>query len=325
MRFSVQILLVIASVLFLSSCTEKSYPPIAEDISIAATINIKDMSISFIDIENRKLLANWKLEKPYTGALILPDGDSILLYGKQVETADLYSLKMGSLIASWKTGRGIVNGIVTETNGEVALVDQKQNKVRFFDIFGVEKEQVNTEQNPLTILEAKQRQKLVVLSFNKEQLTVIDLNNKEKLSGFPIHPSAAWAWINENACEIWIGGHGEGAEIEQNIHVYDLETGNLKNKTPAPFMPVKFLGINNQVFVLSHGSSSLYKLNEEGKVLDTVIVGSNPFEMVFTGKYLLVAGYDSNDIHLIDPKSLEILKTINVGSGPFQIVLRERM
>lgn len=324
MRVSVQMLLLIVSVLLLSSCSEKNYPTIAEDISIAATINIKDMSISFFDIERRELLAEWKLDKPYTGALILPDGDSILLYGKQVETADLYSLKMGSLISSWKTGKGIVNGIVTETNNEIALVDQKQNTIRFFDILGVEKEHISTEQNPLTILEAKKSQMLYVLSFNKELLTVIDLKNKEKLAGFPIHPSAAGAWINESADEIWIGGHGKGAEIEQNIHVYDLATGKLKNKVAAPFMPINFLGIDKQVFVLSHGSSSLYKLNDEGEVLQSVVVGSNPFEMVFTGENLLVAGYDSNDIHLIDPKNLEILKTIPVGSGPFQIVLRER-
>jgi YVTN family beta-propeller protein len=40
---------------------------------------------------------------------------------------------------------------------------------------------------------------------------------------------------------------------------------------------------------------------------------------------LLVAGYDSNDVHILDPQNLKSLKTIKVGEGPFKIVLRERM
>lgn len=321
MRASFRLLFFIISVLLLSSCSEKMYPSINEDISIAATVNIKDNTMSFIDIENQKLIEEWKLKKPYKGALMLPDADSILLYGKEIETIDLYSLKTGSFIRSWKTGEGIVNGRVLD-NGEVALVDQKQNAIRFFNVSGKEKDYVATEQNPLTIFEARKSEKLYVLSYNKEKLTVIDLNSKEKLAGFPIHSSASGAWINDS--EIWIGGHGKGAEIEEYIHVYDLATGALKKKIRAPFMPIKFLGIDDQIFVLSHGSNNLYKLDKDGKEIGSITVGSNPFEMAFTGEYLLVAGYDSNDIHFIDPNRLEIRKTIPVGSGPFQIVLRER-
>lgn len=324
MRVFVRILLFILAALLLTSCSDKKFPTISEEISIAATINIKEMTISFIDLDKEEKIADWKMDKPYTGALILPDGNTIIMFGKQVDTVDLYSLKEGKSIGSWKTGKGIVNGKLLQSDEEIALVDQKLNKIRFFNIHGEETGNVSTEQNPLTILEAKKSQKLYVLSFNKAQLTVIDLKNKEKLTGFQIHPSAAGAWINENANEIWIGGHGQGAEIEQNIHVYDLDTGTLKLKIPAPFMPINFLGKNNQVFVLSHGSSKLYKLDYEGNILDSVIIGSNPFEIVFFGEYVVIAGYDSNDLHIVNPDSLKIIKTIPVGKGPFQIVLRER-
>lgn len=319
-----RLLLLFLAVLMLCSCSNNRYPTIPEEQSIAATVNIKDMSISFIDLENMEKLNDWKMDKPYTGAVIFPDGDTLLLYGKQVETADLFSLKLGKSIGSWKTGKGIVNGKLIHLNSEIALVDQNQDNIRFFDLDGEEKSQVKTEQNPLTILEAEKSQKLYVLSFNKEQLTVIDLKSKEKIEGFSIHPSAAGAWLNENTNEIWIGGHGKGAEIEQDIHIYDLVTGHLKYKISAPFMPINFLSKDNQVFVLSHGSSKLYKLNDDGEVMDSVIVGANPFDMIFTGEYLMIAGYDSNDIHLVQPDTLEIMKTIPVGGGPFQIVLRER-
>ncbi|QED48281.1 YncE family protein [Cytobacillus dafuensis] len=324
MHYLKRILFIIIAGVFLSSCSNTRYPSIPEDISIAATVNIKDMSVSFINLDSMEKIADWKLEKPYTGALILPDNDTIILYGKQVETVDLYSLKSGRAVGSWNTGKGIVNGKYLQTTSQIAFVDQNLNKIRFFDLNGEEASQINTELNPLTILESEKSKILYVLSFNKEKLTVIDLIKKEKKASFPIHPSAAGAWLNEDKNELWIGGHGAGEEVEKDIHVYDSVTGDFKYKIPAPSMPVNFLESNNNVFVLSHGSSMLYKLNEDGEVLDSMIVGANPFEMVFTDRKIMIAGYDSNDVHFVDPDNLKIIKTIPVGKGPFQIVLRER-
>jgi YVTN family beta-propeller protein len=324
MRSLNRIVIFLAAVLFLSSCSNKEYPPIQENRSIAATVNIKDKSISFIDLDKMEKMQDWEMDKPYTGAIIFPDGDTILFYGKQVETVDLYSLKRGQKIDSWKTGKGIVNGKLLQIGSEIALVDQDMNKIRFFNLNGEEQWQVKTELNPLTILEAEKEKKLFVLSFNKEQLTVIDLVKKKKTEGYPIHPSAAGAWLNEAKGEIWIGGHGSGAEIEKDIHVYNSVSGEIIRKIPAPSMPINFIGNNNHVFVLSHGTSKLYQLDEDGNVLDSIVVGANPFEMLLINNQLIIAGYDSNDLHIIDAEKLKINKTISVGNGPFQIVVRER-
>ncbi|KON87560.1 hypothetical protein AF332_12450 [Sporosarcina globispora] len=314
-------LLLIAAA-FLSSCSEKRQPSIPENISFAATVNIKDMTISFVDLAKKELVAEWIMEKPYTGALILPDNDSILLYGKQLKTADLYSLKGGKLLDSWETGEGIVNGILLDTN-EIAFADQNINKIRLFNLNGEEEKQIETERDPLTLLESGEENKLFVLSFNHEKLGIIDLESKAKSGEFTIHPSAAGAWLNEKSGEIWIGGHGEGIEIEQNIHVYDAETGELKKKIPAASMPINFLGQANYVYVLSHGSNMLYKLNESGEETASVSIAANPFEMAFVNNTLLVAGYDSNDLHILEQENLKTLKNIKVGEGPFKIVIRE--
>lgn len=47
---------------FLTSCSEKKQPAIPEDISFAATVNIKDMTISFVDLKKRSWWENglWK-------------------------------------------------------------------------------------------------------------------------------------------------------------------------------------------------------------------------------------------------------------------------
>ncbi|AND41068.1 hypothetical protein [Cytobacillus oceanisediminis] len=314
------LLLIIAA--FLTSCSEKRQPAIPEDITFAATVNIKDMTISYVDLAKKEMAAEWIMEKPYTGALILPDNDSILLYGKQLETADQYSLKEGKLIDSWETGEGIVNGILLDTN-EIAFADQNLNKIRFFNLNGEEEKQVETERDPLTLLESSAEKKLFVLSFNHEKLGIIDLESKAKSGEFTIHPSAAGAWLNEKSGEIWIGGHGEGVEIEQNIHVYNTETGELKKRIKAASMPINFLGQENHVYVLSHGSNMLYKINESGEETASVSVAANPFEMAFAKDILLVAGYDSNDLHILEPKNLKTIKNIKVGEGPFKIVIRE--
>lgn len=319
-----RIVIFLSAVFVLTACSNKGYPPIEEDLSIAATVNIKDTTLSFIDLDKMEKILDWEMDKPYTGAIIFPDGDTLLLYGKQVETVDLYSLKKGQRIDSWETGKGIVNGKLLQTRSEIALVDQELNKIRFFNLDGEEHWKVSTEINPLTILEAEKEKKLFVLSFNKEQLTVIDLVKKEKMDGYPIHPSAAGAWLNAEKEELWIGGHGLGAEIEKDIHVYDSISGEFKRKISAPSMPINFIGNSNYVFVLSHGTSKLYQLDEDGNVLDSIVVGANPFEMLLVNNQLLIAGYDSNDLHIVDSEKLKIIKTISVGNGPFQIVVRER-
>ncbi|WNS73871.1 WD40 repeat domain-containing protein [Bacillus sp. DTU_2020_1000418_1_SI_GHA_SEK_038] len=324
MPILVRLLIIFVIAILLSSCTNQKYLPIQEDLSIAATVNIKDMTVSFIDIKNMKKLHDWDLKKPYTGAVILPDGDTLLLFGKQVETVDLFSLKGGKMISSWKTGKGIVNGKLLNTNSNIALADQNLGKIRFFNFDGEEIAQIKTASNPLTILESVKEKKLYVLSFSKEKLTVIDLNGTKKVSEYDIHPAAAGAWLNEGGNELWIGGHGAGAEVEKDIHVYNSDTGELTYKIPAPSMPVNFLEFNHQVFVLSHGSSMLYQLNVEGKVINSKTIGANPFEIAIFDQYLIIAGYDSNDIHIVNPATLEIIKTIPVGKGPFRIVLRER-
>jgi WD40 repeat protein len=319
-----QILIIAATTftVFLSACSLKSFEPIPEDSSFISTINIKEMTISFYDMEKDEKLPDWNVDRPYIGGLILPDKDTILLYGKAVETADLYSLSRGKKIESWKTGEGIVNALLVGDGTEIAFADQERDSVRFFDIDGTEVDEVKVEKEPLTLLEAEE--KLYSISYNQEMLSIVDLEKKERLPGFEIHPAAAGALMCREKGELWIGGHGKGTEVEERIHIYDLNNGTLIKEISAPVMPVDFTKDEDDVFVLSHGSNMLYKLAEDGSKKDSIKVGANPFEIDFFADKLIVAGYDSNEVYIIDPDSLYIEKTLEVGNGPFQIVTRER-
>lgn len=306
----------------LSACSFESFEPIRKDSSIISTINIKEMTISFYDMEKGEKLPDWDVDRPYIGGLILPDKDTILLYGKALNTADLYSLSKGKKIESWKTGEGIVNALLVMDGTQIAFADQVRDSVRFFDIGGTEVDEVRVENEPLTLLEAEK--KLYAISYNQEMLSIVDLKNKERLPGFEIHPAAAGALMYREKDELWIGGHGKGTEVEELIHIYDLNDGRLIKEISAPVMPVDFTKDEDDIFVLSHGSNMLYKLAEDGTKKGSLKVGANPFEIDFFANKLIVAGYDSNEVYIIDPESLSIEKTLEVGNGPFQIVTRER-
>lgn len=321
---SINLLIMIAFTMFLSACSLKNFEPIPVSTSVVSTINIKDMSISFYDINKGKKLPDWAVDRPYIGGIILPDKDTYILYGKTIDTADLYSLSKGKKIGEWDIGEGIINGLLVRKGEEIAFADQNRSSIRFFNLNGKEIKEIKTEREPLTMLEAESEGKLYVISFNHSQLTLIDLKNKEKLPGFEIHSAAAGALLNMEKEELWIGGHGEGATVEERIHVYDIHSGKLKKEIAAPVMPVNFLKDQENIFVLSHGSNMLYKLNLEGENRSSLKVGANPFEIELFDGRLIIAGYDSNDLYIVDPELLKIEQTVSVGKGPFQIVTRER-
>lgn len=313
-----------AFTMLLSGCSMDSYERIPSKNSIVLTVNIKDMTISFYNIDEKKKLPDWEVDQPYLGGIIFPDKDTFLLYGKTIDTVDLYSLSKGKKIGSWKTGEGIVNGLLVQNGTEIAFADQERDSIRFYSLEGKELKEIKTENEPLTLLEAELLEKLYVISFNHKMLSVIDLETKEKIPGFKIHAAATGALISEQKGELWIGGHGEGTDVEEKIHVYDIHSGKLTKEIPAPVMPVKFINAEDDIFVLSHGSNMLYKLGKNGDLKDSIKIGANPFEMELFDEKLIVAGYDSNDLYIVDPVNLKIEKTFSVGKGPFQIVTRER-
>ncbi len=313
--------LFIILLLILAACSNEDYIPIPVEKDLIMTINIKDSTISFIDAAEREKFLQWKMEKAYSGGILFPDGDTLLLYGNQLETVDLYSLSSGSYLTSWETGTGIVNALVT-SGKEIVFVDQERNLARFFSLKGEELTSISTKTKPYTILEGEN--KLFVLNISDEVLTIINLKEKVKQEGFRIHPNAAGAVLIEEKNELWIGGHGSGTNVESNIHVYDLTTGKLTNTFYTPMMPINFEEWGNHLFVLSHGSNMLYKLTKTGEQVQSIQIGANPFEIVVYHNDIIIAGYDSDAIYFINPINLEIEHKVNVGQGPFQLIVRER-
>ncbi|GAA3328545.1 hypothetical protein GCM10020331_072910 [Ectobacillus funiculus] len=49
------------------------------------------------------------------GTAVLPDHDTIAVYGQNLEVVYLYSLSKGTEVGEWKTGKGITNIIVSSS------------------------------------------------------------------------------------------------------------------------------------------------------------------------------------------------------------------
>lgn len=306
----------------LTGCQGESYTPIAKNKSVLITTNIKEGSISFIDKKSKDVITTWELQEPITGVTMLPGGEEMLVYSKQLEYVYIYSLTTGRQIDKWKTGKGIANVVVSDDEKQLFIADQNTQTIRLFTIDGKEKDSISVGKGPLTMVQHDER--LYVLNFYDTQLSTIDLAQKKVVNSFMIPPASTGAMVSEDGKEIWIGGHGDGTQVNEKVLVYSLEDGQMIRSLHAPFMPVSIEGDGEFVFVLSHGSNMLRKFDARTyQEIGSIEVGSNPFAFLNSGKEGYVASYDSNEVYVIDTQEMKVKQTITVGQGPFQLVQRK--
>ncbi|MFB5283039.1 YncE family protein [Peribacillus sp. Hz7] len=315
-----QVLFLLFAALLLTGCNSVTYPKIEHDQPFIATVNIKDTSLTFLD-EQYKHLADWDLSVPFMGGLLLEDGDTLLLYGKDMDSIEVFSLEKGKQIDSWEAKKGIVNMKLLQDGKSIVAVNQSLNNVSFYNEEGRIEDQIKVGKSPMTLLQ--DHQQLYVINFGETKLSVINLYTRKVERDFVIQASSTGALLREEQQEIWIGGHGAGANMEENVRVYSTETGELKRTLNTPIMPINIMENAAGIFILSHGSNALYKVDETYKVVKSTTVGVNPFEMMTVHDDILIAGYDNDELYVMDSKSMKVKQTIKVGKGPFQMISRE--
>lgn len=314
-----QLILLILAVSILGGCSQESYTRIDKNQPFLATVNLKDTSLTFLN-NKYQVMGSWDLKIPFTGGLLLKDKDTLLLYGKDMTSISVFSLSKGHQIDSWNVSKGIVNMKLLQDGKSIVAVNQLLNTVFFYNDKGQLQNQVKVGKSPLTILQGNNR--LYVLNFGDTKLSIINVKTRKVEQQFPIRISSTGALLRESKKELWIGGHGKGAQIEENVHIYSTETGKLKRTLKAPSMPINLIESHEGIFILSHGTNTLYKIKDD-KILKSMTVGVNPFEMIHFQNDLLIAGYDSNALYIINPKNLTMKKKVSVGKGPFQLIRRE--
>jgi YVTN family beta-propeller protein len=316
------------TVLFVSAClwllagcsSSEQFPVIPPQEDYVITANIQDHSLSFINPASYET-TTWTLPFAFERALLL-EADRLLLYGKELDRAYVYELSTGRKIGEWKTGSGIGHMVLSTDGSLIYAADQVKNALRTFSLDGTQRHEVKLQSAPFTILES--HDKLYVNSYEEERMNVIAKSSWRKIADFPTQSRTVGGWVDEEKEELWLGGHGSGEYIQDDIYVYSLTDGQLKEKIHTPVMPIDFIRSRDLMYVLSHGSNDLWKIDYETKqVQGKIETGSNPFSMKQLHRKLYIASYDSNKVQVIDLGSFETIQQIPVGTGPFQVLVRE--
>jgi YVTN family beta-propeller protein len=305
---------------FLSGCSSERLSPVSAGEDYVVTVNIQDHSLSFIETDSDQEIT-WSMPFSFRRAEFLTD-DHLLLYGKELDRVYVYQLSSGKQLTEWKTGKGIENMVRSSDGSNVYAADQHRHSLRVFNPKGKQLKEVKLDSAPFTIIES--HDKLYVSSYEKADMYVIDKASWKVTDRFQTHPRTVGGFIDEKKDELWLGGHGSGEMIQDDIYIYSLSNGTLKEKVAAPVMPIDFVKSGNELYALSHGSNELWKIDYETKrIIKKIETGSNPFSMKQFQNKLYIASYDSNKVQIIDLSTFQTTKQIPVGTGPFQLLVRE--
>jgi hypothetical protein len=311
--------LLFVMLLLLCGCSQTSYEKV-EEREFAAVLNIREPGITFVNKES-EIVAEWPLEEMYTGGVLFPDGNQLLLYGTELDYAILFSIETGKEMARWNVPAGVTGAAYIPETDEIALSVKDDRSVHFFQSDGESILNVKTGKYPMTLIEHEE--KLYVINYQDTVLSEIDVHTHEIEREFAIPTSSTGLVVNESKNELWVGGHGYGAEAGETIHIYSLKTGSLAATADAPVMPIAFIEKDGFTYTVSHGSSILYAFDPDRKKVAQSEAPANPFAIAAFANQIISAGYDSGELSFYDEKTLQLKRTIDVGEGPFMFFVKD--
>ncbi|MFD2213568.1 MULTISPECIES: YncE family protein [Bacillaceae] len=303
--------------LMVSCSTEPTLPKIPLSKSVIASLNIYDQSITFIDADTKEKMI-WEVPHPFKSGILLSN-DKLLLLNKESSKGYVYQLSTGKS-KEWEIGEGIETGLLSSKKN-LYLADQQTNKIKMFNLDGKRLKETTVEHTPFAIFENQHH--LYVSYLDQPSIAILSKNQLEMEGTIPTHDGAAGGFITEKQ-ELWLGGHGSGVHIQEDIYIYDLTTQQLKATVHAPLMPIDFITKDGKVYVLSHGSNILREIDSNShQILRSIEVGANPFSMTLYNNNLYISNYDANEVEIIDLNRFKKIDTIPVGDGPLQLIARE--
>ncbi|WP_341321367.1 YncE family protein [Solibacillus sp. FSL H8-0523] len=314
----IRMIILISSMLLLVACNETAFQAIDDQQDFIASVNILEPSVTFYDEEN-ELMATWDLDKAYTGALLFGQ-DALLLYGHQLEQAELYELSTGKQIEKFNTGIGVTNALYDEHHQLIYVTNSKTNELTSFSITGDMQNKVKLRNYPMSMTQHENL--LYVVNYKDTLLSVVDTATFTVKQEWPIESSSQGIAIIEKTGELWLGGHGQGSKSNDQVQVLDLVTGVVKKQIKVPLMPVTLLQSSDEVVVASHGSNMIYTVSTQGTITWQQEIAANPFAVAYFQGQLVVAGYDDQTLYFINDD--QVTEHVVTGKGAFQLLVRER-
>ena len=313
-----RIIMLMGSVLLLMACNDSTFQAIDDQQDFIASVNILEPSVTFYG-EKNELIATWELDKAYTGAILVGQ-DAVLLYGHQLEEAELYELSTGKQTAKFKTGIGVTNAFYAEQHQLIYVTNSKTNELTRFSIAGDMQKKVKLRNYPMSM--AQHENLLYVVNYKDTLLSVVDTATFTVKEEWPIESSSQGIVIIEKTGELWLGGHGQGSQSNDQVQVLDLTTGKVKKQITVPLMPVTLLQASDEVVVASHGSNMIYTVSSQGMVTWQQEIAANPFAVAYFKGQLVVAGYDDQMLYFINEG--HVTERVGTEKGAFQLLVRER-
>ena len=307
---------IIVACLLLTGCMSEKYTKIPDDMGFVATFNQLDRSITFFN-ENFEVFTTWSLEEKYSGATLIGN-DAIALFGPSINIITIYQLSTGEEITKIKDAIGTTNVIYDDKRELIYVANKEHNTISKFDLEGNYIAGTMVGNYPLTM--KIEKDSLYVLNFKSDYLSVVDLNLFEESKQLEVPSSSNGLIINSQRQEIWIGGHGEHTSNKEVLVISSIN-GGVTKRLPAPEMPIALAQSENLISVISHGSNMLYQFSIDGKKVNEIEVGANPFTVAYFKNFIITAGYDDNTMYVINKNGG--IQSYTTGKGPFQLVVRE--
>jgi DNA-binding beta-propeller fold protein YncE len=310
-------------ILFLQGCSTKTYEPIERDVPLLGVVNLKEHSLSFINHNTKQPLAKWNINEPFTKVQLLPDNDTLLLYGQEMEHISVYQLSSGKKLTDWPVAKGITHIALSHDNNHLLLVNEKQATISLMNLKGKIIDKIHVPPSPFYMVEDVNHKRWIAIHFKGGTISIIDQKTKKVIQTMKTFESAVSGLVVTKTNELWVGGHGGGETMQQDVHIYSLNSGQLLKKVRTETMPIQFLQMNDFIYVLSHGTNQLYQIEPTTKqIVRSIEIGANPFALIGTDQEMVVASYDSNEIIYVDPTTLTTKQKIKVGKGPFYLFFR---
>lgn len=309
--------------ILLASCSKEeiSVPPSMNNILIVS--NLKKPEISFVDLQKGKSEVS-KLNFRIT-AMEKINQDTIILAGDLEDSLYRLQLKDGELTKLKNTGKGVNDLLYRPKDHLLFFSNGKKNKVGFYD---VEKDtviaEVSTDKFPTSMAVNDKKNLLYVVNVKAASLSVIDIGSKKVISHFPIVTRPNGIFFDGNY--VWIGGHGPYGSLNENIYIYDPDTGKEVDRVKVGVMPVDFYGDDSSAYVyaICHGSSSVYRINIKNRsVSEPLEVGANPYDIIGDKQRIYVSSLDGDSLAIIDRTTFTINREIRLKNGPHMMILGE--
>ncbi|KGR79992.1 YncE family protein [Ureibacillus manganicus] len=308
--------LLILCTTILVGCRDDQFPSIDQHQSFLASMNILEPSMTFYG-ESGELIAEWKFDKGYSGALIV--NNHVLFYGHQLTEADIYELSSGKLVSTIKTGVGSTNAYYDLTYKRVFITNSVRNSVTSFDTQGNKLDECSLGEYPMSM--TSNNGLLYVINYKDSKLSIVNIDTMDLHDEWTINESSNGILIVPEKNTVWIGGHGKGNKANRTVDILDLKSGELQHQLDVSIMPVGFSRSEDEIYIINHGSNELHATNLDGQALWNIEIGANPFTVANFNGNVVVAGFDDHKIYILNDQKL--IKTIDTGSGPFQLLVRE--